>query len=454
MSVTSINVKISMKNPIEEIYKIVRQSKGVSIDSRTIKPGQIFFALSGDNFDGNKFTNQAFQNGALKAVVSDTDLQGQTNTIYVENTLLTLQEVAGLHRLNFDIPIVALTGTNGKTTTKELTSHLLSSSYNTLCTQGNLNNHIGVPLTLLNIDRNHEIAVIEMGASGTGEIMDLCKIARPTHGLITSIGKAHLEGFGSFENIVKTKTELYEYLRNNDGIFFYNTVVKEFFNILNNKNFNRAESFNNEDFRGRQINSIERSSDKMYIELKIRDNKGKINSFQTSVYGQYNFINIVNACKIADHFNVNTEKIIQALKEFIPGNNRSQMTDWRNNTLILDAYNANPTSVMEAILSFEKIEDRRNKIIILGDMLELGESSLFEHRNVISHLLQNNIYSKIIFVGSQFSIASDEFVSLSQNCSIFQNSWDAGKFLADADISNSLILAKGSRGIKIESVFL
>lgn len=443
-----------MKNQIEEIYSIVIQSKGVSIDSRTLKPGQVFFALTGDNFDGSKFTEQALLNGALKAVVSDINLKARENIIYVENVLATLQEIARIHRLGLNIPVIALTGTNGKTTTKELINHLLSSEFNTLCTLGNLNNHIGVPLTLLNINESHQIAIIEMGASGPGEIMDLCKIALPTHGLITSIGKAHLQGFGNIETIVKTKTELYEFIKKNNGHFFFNTSVKDIYSVLQADDFKSAELFDNHNFRGNNIASVESTDKNMFLNLKITDNSGKIHDCETSVYGQYNFDNIVNACKIADHFQVKPEALIKSLVEFIPSNNRSQIIDWNDNTLILDAYNANPTSVREAVLSFVKISDSGNKVIILGDMLELGETSIEEHIKVISELMEKNFYSQIFLVGPQFKAAGERIDNLPQNCKLFENSTEAKSYIDSIGIKKSLILAKGSRGIKIETIFL
>lgn len=443
-----------MKNQFEELYSIIRKSRGISIDSRTIKAGQVFFALTGENFDGSKFIDQAIQNGALIAVSSDINLKGKENVIYVENTLQTLQEVARMHRLTFDIPVVALTGTNGKTTTKELIYHLLSAEFDTLCTQGNLNNHIGVPLTLLNIKESHQIAIIEMGASGPGEIMELCNIAFPTHGLITSIGKAHLEGFGSVENIVKTKTELYKFIKNNNGLFFYNKSVKDIFKVLESDAFKSAEIFDSSDFNGKNIASVERTGVNMFINLAINDNTGKTFDCSTSVYGQYNFDNIVNACKVADHFNVKLQNIIKALKEFIPSNNRSQIIEWKNNTVILDAYNANPTSVREAILSFGNIAGTREKIVILGDMLELGETSGEEHLKVISGLLKNNLYGQIILVGPQFKSAWEKTDPMPGNCKTFENSNEAKNYINSFNIKESLILAKGSRGIKIETIFL
>ncbi|MBE2290556.1 MAG: UDP-N-acetylmuramoyl-tripeptide--D-alanyl-D-alanine ligase [Chitinophagaceae bacterium] len=318
---------------IQNLYENYRKSGKVSTDTRQITSGSIFFALKGEKFNANAFAGEALAKGASYAVIDEAQYAADNRYLVVADVLGTLQELARYHRQQLFVPVIGLTGSNGKTTSKELLHAVLTKKFKTFATKGNLNNHIGVPLTLLNINDKHEIAVIEMGASARGEIMDLCKIARPTHGLITSIGKAHLEGFGSVENIIKTKTELYEYLRDENGLFFYNLAVKEIHDVLKNKNFERAEKFDNENFGGKNIDSIESSTDKMFIQLKIKQNDGVSKSFSTSVYGQYNFNNIVNACKLADYFDVGTEKIIKALREFIPSNNRSQLIEWKNNTV-------------------------------------------------------------------------------------------------------------------------
>ena len=438
----------------EEILEEVINSEGVSIDSRTVGDGQIFFALKGDNFDGNEFAEQAILNGASKAVVSDIRLKGKKNIIFVENTLKALQNIAILHRRKFNIPVIALTGTNGKTTTKELIHHLLQTKYNSLCTQGNLNNHIGVPLTLLKLNNDHEIAVIEMGASAKGEIMDLCNIALPTHGLITNIGKAHIEGFGSVENIIETKTELFGFLRNNNGFFFYNSAVREILSKLNESDFKNVIRFSENAMDGIHIRSMENIPGELFIKIKMTDQKGNKSVFSTKVYGEYNFQNIVNASIIADFLNISTEKIVKSLQEFIPSNNRSQIMDWKGNTLILDAYNANPSSVDTAIRSFERITDQRDKIIVLGDMLELGITSREEHKSVLRHLLENNIYQLILLTGKHFLQAGKETDKITSNCKFFEKSEQTAQFLKTENISNSIILAKGSRGIRIEYIFL
>jgi UDP-N-acetylmuramoyl-tripeptide--D-alanyl-D-alanine ligase len=437
-----------------EILEIVLNSKGVSIDSRTISDGQIFFALKGDNFDGNGFAEMAIQNGASYAVVSDIALKGKNKIIYVENTLKTLQNIARVHRQKFDIPIIALTGTNGKTTTKEMIYHLLQSKYESLCTYGNLNNHIGVPLTLLNLNISHQIAVIEMGASAKGDIMELCNIALPTHGLITNIGKAHIEGFGSVETIIETKTELYEYIKATKGIFFFNTTVREISNKLKGNNFDCVTSFSEIDMAGNCIKSLENIAGELFVKIKMADQKQNTTIFSTKVYGEYNFQNIVNASKVADFFEVDNKEIVKGLKEFMPTNNRSQIMDWKSNTLILDAYNANPSSVNKAISSFEKIAVKRDKIIVLGDMLELGNTSAMEHMSVLQRLLDNNIYKLIVLTGKHFSQAGKDLEINAGNCRFFDNSHEAAQFVKTANIFDSLLLAKGSRGIKIENIFL
>ena len=442
-----------MKISIYELHDLFQSSTGISTDSRNVKPGQIFVALKGDNFDGNQFVDMAFKNGASFAIISNSALSNKENVILVDDTLKTLQDLSNLHRQKFDIPVFALTGTNGKTTTKELINHLLSVKYNTLCTKGNLNNHIGVPLTLLELKNNHEMAIIEMGASAQGEIEELCRIANPDFGLITSIGKAHLEGFGNIETIIKTKTELYRYLKEHKGLFFFNEIVTDLVCELMNNNNESTEIFSHKNMKGKNISRIEDISDNIFLKLKILDSNNKEFIASTKVYGNYNFTNIVNAIKIADYFGVETEKIISALENFETKNNRSEIVNWNENTLILDAYNANPTSVMAALKSFDKIEND-NKIVILGDMLELGEASEMEHKTIINELIKlYNKFERIILIGSRFFEQFQKIIQLPDNILSFKTVNDASTFLAEQNYKNKIFLAKGSRGIKIETLF-
>jgi UDP-N-acetylmuramoyl-tripeptide--D-alanyl-D-alanine ligase len=443
-----------MEISIKELHALFQNSTGVSTDSRNIKPGQIFVALKGENFDGNLFVDQAFKNGASYAIISDITQSNKVNVIFVNDTLKTLQDLSNLHRYKFKIPVLALTGTNGKTTTKELINHLLSVKYNTLCTKGNLNNHIGVPLTLLELNNKHEIAIIEMGASAQGEIAELCKIANPNFGLITSIGKAHLEGFGNVATIINTKTELYRYLKEHHGLFFFNEIVTDLVDELKKNNMVSTEIYSHQNMNGNKILRIEDISDNIFLKLKIKGIENDECIAETKIYGNYNFINIVNAIKIADYFGVETKYIVSALENFEPKNNRSQILNWKENTLILDAYNANPTSVAAALKSFEKIEDN-NKIIVLGDMLELGEASKQEHINIVSELINNrNKFEEIILVGSRFYDAFQKMIHLPTNIIAFNTASDANKYLSVKNYKRKFFMAKGSRGIRIESIFL
>lgn len=442
-----------MEITLNELHELFQKSKGISTDSRNIKPGQIFVALKGDNFDGNLFVDQAFQNGASYALVSDRDQSDKDKVIFVNDTLISLQDLSNLHRQKFKIPVFALTGTNGKTTTKELINHLLSVRYNTLSTKGNLNNHIGVPLTLLELNDQHEIAIIEMGASAQGEIAELCKIANPDFGLITSIGKAHLEGFGNVETIISTKTELYRYLIEHHGLFFFNEIVTDLFDELKKSNMQSTEVFSHQNMMGKSILRIEDISRNIFLRLRIIDTENREFVAETKIYGNYNFTNIVNAIKIADYFGVDTKGIVSALENFETRNNRSQIINWNENTLILDAYNANPTSVAAALSSFKKIT-HSNKIIVLGDMLELGEESDREHINIISELIKNHDnFEMIVLIGSRFFDAFQKIINLPANIIAFNSVLEASIFLQEQNYKHKILLAKGSRGIKIETIF-
>jgi UDP-N-acetylmuramoyl-tripeptide--D-alanyl-D-alanine ligase len=442
-----------MKITNDKILELYHNSNGISTDSRNIKSGQIFVALKGENFDGNLFVDQAFQNGASYAIISDKALTNIDKVIFVDDTLRTLQILSNLHRQKFKIPVFALTGTNGKTTTKELINHLLSAKYNTLCTKGNLNNHIGVPLTLLELNEHHEIAIIEMGASAQGEIKGLCEIANPDFGLITSIGKAHLEGFGNIETIIKTKTELYRYLKWHHGLFFFNEKVSDIYDVLKNDDFESTEIYSHQKMMGKSISSIEDISDNIFLKLRIINAENEEYTVESKIYGNYNFINIVNAIKIADYFEVDINDIISALENYEPKNNRSQILKWQENTLILDAYNANPTSVVAALKSFEKIEND-NKIVVLGDMLELGYASDQEHINIIFEIIKNNNkLEEVILVGKRFYDAFRKISDLPSNIIACSTTSEVSILLSQKKYKNKIILAKGSRGIKIESIF-
>lgn len=436
----------------KEILDIVISSKGISTDTRTIKKGQAFFALKGDNFNGNEYVEIALEKGAIVAISSDKKFDNYDKVIVVEDTLVTLQEISNLHRKNCNIPVIAITGTNGKTTTKEITSILLSAKFNVLSTDGNFNNHIGVPLTLLKLKSEHQIAIIEMGASAPGEIDRLCKIAEPTHGLITSIGKAHIEGFGSMENILKTKLELFDYLKENGGIFFFNLKVNDL--SLRVKDKSGVVAFSSKNMNSKIIRAIELKEVYPFLKILIIDNNDYNTIVTTQLYGSYNFTNLINAIKIALFFEVGLQGIIDKLMAFVPQNNRSQILSWKSNQVILDAYNANPTSMREAIKSFEKIDSNEPKYLVLGDMLEMGQKSVDEHVEIIQYIISNNIYSDVFLIGEEFLKAGESLSTKPNNINFLSNSLIAKEKIELLEISNSLILVKGSRGIKTETIFI
>jgi len=436
----------------ENILDIIENSTGVSIDTRTISKGNVFFAIKGENFDGNKFIEKALEDGAVLAISSDKKYTELKNVIVVDNVLKTMQYLAKQYRRRFEIPVIAVTGTNGKTTTKELLCSILSGKYDVLCTKGNFNNHIGVPLTLFGLNSKHNVAVVEMGASSMGEIKFLCNIAEPDLGLITSIGKAHIEGFGSFANIIKTKLELKDYLCENNGKFFFNKAVSDIKSHLTDPYC--IEEFSSNEINGKTISSIQLLNVFPFLSIEFLLKNGKTIKVDTKLYGTYNFDNIVNAVKISDYFGLDVETIINKLSEYLPKNNRSQIIEWNTNTIILDAYNANPSSMTEALKSFIEIDTDKNKYLILGDMLELGNISLVEHKKIIDFIAIHNEIKGAILVGKEFSMAKKDMDVHNNRIEYVNNSEEAKKKLDSLNLGNSLILAKGSRGIKIESVFL
>ncbi len=435
-----------------KILDFIEKSSGVSIDTRTIKSGEVFFALKGENFDGNRFVNDALKKGAALVVSSDSQFASNSKVICVKNTLLTLQNLARIYRDRLHIPVLAITGTNGKTTTKELICRMLSTQYNVLCTKGNLNNHIGVPLTLFSIKKAHKLAIIEMGASGVGEIEFLSNIANPNYGLITGIGIAHIEGFGSLENIIKTKTELYRYLARNKGTFFYNNYIKELSEIINSNE--SVSEFNAENILGKNIKKVKLVKTYPFLDMEMTLKDNNTVDINTHLYGKYNFINIVNAIKVADYFGVSPENVKNALQEFKPDNNRSQIMRYKDNELIMDAYNANPTSMKSAIESFEHISDRRDKYLILGDMLEMGKDSLTAHIDIINYLKDKSFYKKIIFIGKEFGRAGKDLMFSEEKIYFVKDAKEAGQLVDSMQIKNSIVLVKASRGIRAETIFI
>ena len=416
-------------------------STGICTDTRKPLPGGIFFALSGPNFNANAFAAQALENGCAYAVIDDPEVAVDERYVLVPDVLKALQELAREHRRSMDIPVIGITGTNGKTTTKELLHAVLMADRPTLATEGNLNNHIGVPLTLLKLKPEHRIAFIEMGASKRGDIAELCAIAEPTHGLITNIGKAHLEGFGNLEGVIATKTELYTWLREHDGTVFVNgddPLLMEKSAGLTRVMYGGEEGMNT---RG---NAVE--SEEPCMEL-VFDDKGKTGHYHivTRLIGNYNAPNALAAVCLGQHFTVPDAVIAGALSDYEPSNNRSQFKDTGKNQLVLDAYNANPTSMAAALANFARLHSGRKKLAILGDMRELGESSAAEHAAIIRHVQALGLDA--LFVGLEFMQAAT-----GQQLRVFPAVAEAIKALQADPPTDQLILVKGSRGVKLEEV--
>lgn len=396
----------------------------------------MFFALKGENFDANTFTKEALEKGAKYVVIDNANYYIDERTIVVENSLTALQELAKFHRNFLGLPIIALTGSNGKTTTKELIHAVLSKKYNTLATIGNLNNHIGVPLTLLRFTKETEIGIVEMGANHQKEIEFLCKIAQPDYGYITNFGKAHLEGFGGVEGVIKGKSEMYDYLRNNNKIAFVNLddpIQKE--KTKDIKRFSFAITEPNSDVK---ISNIEANP-----MANIFYHNQIINSH---LIGIYNANNINAAITIGTYFKVSDQLIKEAIENYIPENNRSQLIQKNGNEIILDAYNANPSSMAAAITNFIQLE-KSNKIAILGDMFELGEETLIEHKKIIE-LLANEPSITTYFIGKDFYSNKIQ----NSHLNFFENFEKFSNYIKENLPKESLLLIKGSRGMALERI--
>ena len=430
-----------MYSPLEEIYQLYKHSNSVSIDSRTIRENDLFFAIKGDNFDGNQFAEKAISQGAIAAIVDDKHLKNKDEKyIFVDDVLRTLQDLANHHRNTFQIPILAITGSNGKTTTKELIASILSKAHQVHYTQGNFNNHIGVPLTLLSMPLSTEIAVIEMGANHMKEIERLCQIANPTHGLITNIGKAHLEGFKSLEGVKKAKGELFEYLREHKGFVFVNekdTIIKSLSSDLQSIPFIEVEAVSPQAYAYEY--ELIQASPKIKCQYF---NEKMLYKITSSLFGEYNFQNIMAAITIGRYFKVPNEDVKIAIREYIPNNNRSQIISLHNNKIYLDAYNANPSSMFAALSNFTKISNKK-KIVILGDMLELGKYAKEEHQKIYD-FATSQPFESIILVGKEFG-KIDSLLHF-ENVNRLKDWWKKQNF-DDYDI-----LLKGSRGIQLEKM--
>jgi UDP-N-acetylmuramoyl-tripeptide--D-alanyl-D-alanine ligase len=421
---------------MDNLFQLFYQSSGVSTDTRNIKKDSLYIALKGENFDGNTFAEKAVELGAKYAIVDNKDFANESTIFYVKDSLIFLQKLSNYHRKKFNIPLIGITGSNGKTTSKELINVVLSKKYKVLCTAGNLNNHIGVPLTLLNLTKEHQIAIIEMGANKPNDIKELCLIAEPNYGIITNVGKAHLQGFLSFEGVIETKSELYSFLKNNQGIIVINGDDE----ILNNK----ANSFQLEKltYGTLEENKIigELIQLNPFVELKWKSADYSSPIIQTNLVGKYNFLNFLAAITFGTIFKVENEKINEAISNYVPTNNRSQVQKTTKNTLIIDCYNANPSSMHLALESFKEIQ-HPNKLAILGDMFELGLESDVEHKKIVDYCIENKI--QLLTVGDFFQ---------KYNPSGYKNTQEAIDFINLRSIKNSLILLKGSRGIALEKI--
>ncbi len=421
---------------IEELYSFFLKHNSISTDSRKVMQGCMFFALKGDNFDGNKYAKVALNAGAAYAVIDDPLYEGD-KTLLVNNVLEALQLLAQTHRRNFNVPVVAITGSNGKTTTKELINAVLSTQYQVTATKGNLNNHIGVPLTLLAITNKTQIAIVEMGANHQGEIAQLCALAIPTHGLITNIGKAHLEGFGGYEGVIKAKSELYTWLRKSGGVAFVNGDNSLLTELSSDIKRTLYGALQNNSCRGQA-----RENHGMLGIEWLTDNQSI--SVDTNLVGSYNFENVMAAICLGAFFNIPSGIIKSAVSSYTPSNSRSQAMKTDRNSIILDAYNANPTSMLMAIENFRQMK-APHKMVILGDMLELGEESFAEHLAILN-LVDTSDFEKVILVGPDFTKAAGE------RFRCFMTSAAACEWLITQKLKDYSILVKGSNGIKMEKV--
>ena len=422
---------------IEALYEIYNKHPDVITDSRQIRPGCIFFALKGERFNGNQFAEEALKNGAAYCVVDEDPGFSNDRLIKVEDSLTTLQALAHHHRLQFNIPFIAITGSNGKTTTKELIHAVLSKKYITYTTAGNLNNHIGIPLTLLRVKADAQIAIVEMGANHQREIAGYCTYTLPTHGLITNCGKAHLEGFGGVEGVRKGKGELYDFIRSQDGTIFLCTdheYLKEM-SIGIGKVVTYGTS--GADYTGRS------AVEKEFLTVELTSGVKNPCAIHTQLVGEYNISNVLAAVSIGKYFGVEEDLIRTAIENYEPTNSRSQMMQRGSNRIIMDAYNANPSSMRAAIENLIKMEGE-NKVVMIGGMKELGEETAQEHSKIVD-LLKGHTWKHVALVGEEFKDHHSDYL-------YFVKSEDAGRWFREEKLENCLILIKGSRGTQMEKV--
>lgn len=424
---------------IQELYKLYKQHPVITTDSRDCPKGSIFIALKGVSFNGNKFAKSALEKGCSYAIIDEKEYEeeGNERIILVKDALVTFKEIARLHRREFHIPVIGITGTNGKTTSKELISAVLSEKYNVLHTEGNFNNDVGVPKTLLRLDGEHEIAVIEMGASHQGDIKKLVEYVEPTCGLITNVGRAHLEGFGSFEGVKLTKGELYDYLKANDCLLFLNESNPDLSEMAAQRNFERIISYGQNDMVNVQGEIIDCAP---FLHFRWREVGSEWKEVMTHLVGAYNLDNMLAAIALGLHFSVAPQQICHALETYVPSNNRSQLTETAHNKLVVDAYNANPSSMAAAIENF-RLMNVENKMAILGDMRELGEVTDVEHQKVVEQLKAAGL-TNVWLVGENFGKTNTDFKK-------FHDVEDVKAEIAKAQPQGHYILIKGSNGTKL-----
>ena len=421
---------------IATLYKLFLQHPSIQTDTRKLKKGDLFFALKGDNFNGNLFSKQALQLGAAYAIIDEAVDFEDDRLITTTDVLKTLQQLAKYHRQQFTIPFLAITGSNGKTTTKELVNEVLATTYSTYTTKGNLNNHIGIPLTILSVKKNAEIAVIEMGANHQKEIEAYCMYTLPTHGIITNCGKAHLEGFGGVEGVKKGKGELFDYLRKNNGTAFimndYDYLVEMSKGLPFVKTYGTVDA---------AIVGLA-DANKQMLEVTMIKGIG-IQEIHTNLVGAYNLPNVLVAVAVGKYFNVPDEKIKMALENYVPSNSRSQLMEQDSNKIILDAYNANPTSMKAAIENIAAMQNSQ-KVLLLGGMMELGAESIAEHTAIID-LINQYQWKAVVLVGGDFKKVTHPYI-------YFETATEAQQWLQLQHFTNSLLLVKGSRSMQMEKV--
>ncbi|MGS2726764.1 UDP-N-acetylmuramoyl-tripeptide--D-alanyl-D-alanine ligase [Psychroserpens sp. BH13MA-6] len=420
---------------LETIYDYFLTCDSVCTDTRKITKNCMFFALKGDHFNGNEFAEEAIQKGASYAIIDENIENNNEQCIVVDNVLITLQRLANYHRKRLNVPIISLTGSNGKTTTKELINSVLSTTYNTLATQGNLNNHIGVPLTLLRLTSTTEIAIVEMGANHQKEIEFLCGIAQPDYGLITNFGKAHLEGFGGIDGVIKGKSELYDYLKANQKTVFINTDDKK--QMIQIGNYTNVSTYGM-----RLDNDCVITFDSANPNVSLIYDDIKIDS---QLIGDYNFGNIAVAVAIGKYFDVPSESIKQAIENYQPKNNRSEIIEKGDNKIVLDAYNANPTSMLAALQNFKQLRAEK-KYLFLGDMFELGAHAEIEHQRIVD-FLERHFEAQIFIIGQNFKKTISK-----ESTHAFSSFEDLQPILKTLDLHNATVLIKGSRGMALERI--